>query len=91
MAIKSRKLNAADAALIRALLNSGWLQSDIASLFQCNGGRIAEIHTGQKWPALAPADLTTLEARARLAEVQAAWALRIARQLSHTFRFGVAP
>jgi hypothetical protein len=37
-----------DIRLIKGMLKRGDKQSDIASFFGCNGGRIAEINTGQK-------------------------------------------
>lgn len=83
MPIPSRKLTDKDAALIRALIGKGWLQSDIASLFGCNSGRVAEIHTKQSFGGVKPADLADQAARARLAEIQTAWSLRMARQLSN--------
>ncbi|WP_146227135.1 hypothetical protein [Rhodopseudomonas faecalis] len=45
-----------DAALIRALLPSMY-QHDIAALFDCNMGRVAEIARRQKFAGVAPADL----------------------------------
>ena len=48
-------LSAADAALIKGMLHRGDRQHDIAAWFGVNGGRIAEIATGQhfKWVDLA--------------------------------------
>lgn len=64
--MRSRSLTEADAALARALIGRGIRQSDIAALMQCNAGRIAEIHTGQKFPGIAPADLGLPEVRMTL-------------------------
>ncbi len=38
-----------DVALVKGMLARGDRQSDIAAFFGVNGGRIAEINTGQKW------------------------------------------
>jgi hypothetical protein len=43
MPIPSRKLTEDDARIIRALLNEGWLQSDVSSLMGTNIGRISEV------------------------------------------------
>jgi hypothetical protein len=40
----------ADIAQIKGMLKRGDLQSDIAAFFGTNGGRIAEINTGQRLP-----------------------------------------
>ena len=42
-------LDIADAAIAKGMLARGDRQSDIAAWFGVNGGRIAEINTGQKW------------------------------------------
>lgn len=86
MAVPSRRLTAADAAIVKALLAENWLQSDIASLMGCNGGRIAEVSTGAKFPEVDPADLSTPEAAGRVARLQIDWTLRIARQLAAALR-----
>ena len=41
-------LDRADAALIKGMLARGDKQSDIAAFFGTNGGRVAEIDTGQE-------------------------------------------
>jgi hypothetical protein len=84
--LPSRKLTAIDAAIVKALLAEGWLQSDIASLLGCNSGRVAEIATRQTFPDVEPAILSDLGPRARIAEIQVAWTLRIGRQLSEALR-----
>ena len=43
------RLSAADAALIKGMLQRGDRQHDIAAWFGVNGGRIAEIATGAKF------------------------------------------
>lgn len=86
MAVPSRRLTGADAAIVKALLRENWIQSDIASLLGCNGGRIAEIATGAKFPEIEPADLSGDEAAGRLARLQVDWTLRIARQLAAALR-----
>lgn len=86
MAVPSRRLTAADAAIAKALLGENWLQSDIASLLGCNGGRIAEINSGTKFPEVAPADLTAPEVAGRMARLQVDWTLRISRQLASALR-----
>lgn len=88
--LPSRKLNETDAALIKALGRAGWLQTDIASLFGTHSGRVSEILTGARFGSTSPADLSTPGARADLAEVQAAWSLRMARLLSAVLRRGGA-
>lgn len=82
MKVRSRRLTPADAGIIKALLARGWLQSDIASLFGCNGGRIGEISKGAKFAEVDPADLSHVAVRARLAEIQAEWNMRLARQIA---------
>lgn len=42
-------------AIIKGLLLRGDKQQDIAALFCCNSGRIAEINTGQEWSDVDPA------------------------------------
>jgi hypothetical protein len=51
-------LTRADAALVKGMLARGDRQHDIAAYFGVNGGRIAEIATGQRYRdvAAAPAD-----------------------------------
>jgi hypothetical protein len=48
-------LNEEQAAIIKGLLARGEKQHDIAAFFGVNGGRIAEIKTGQRFPDVAPA------------------------------------
>jgi hypothetical protein len=43
------------AALVKGMLNRGDKQHDIAAFFGVNGGRIAEIKTGKRFPDVAPA------------------------------------
>lgn len=50
------RLNAADAAIVKAMLARGDRQSDIAAYFRVNGGRISEINTGKKFAGVAPAN-----------------------------------
>ncbi|PZU95487.1 MAG: hypothetical protein DI527_00320 [Chelatococcus sp.] len=86
MRVPSRRLTDADAAIIKALMREGWLQSDIASLMGCNSGRIAEIASGSKFSDIAAADLHTADGASRLARLQVDWTLRIGRQLSAALR-----
>ena len=44
------KLTAADAAVIKGMLDRGDRQHDIAAWFGVNSGRIAEIATGTRFP-----------------------------------------
>jgi hypothetical protein len=44
------------AALIKGMLARGDRQSDIAACFLVNSGRVAEIHTGQKFAHVVSAD-----------------------------------
>jgi len=52
-------LNEREIAIVKGMLARGDIQSDIAAYFGVNGGRIAEINTGQKGfeIAAAPADM----------------------------------
>jgi hypothetical protein len=43
------RLSRADAAIVKAMIYRGDRQSDIASYFGVNGGRIAEVSTGMKF------------------------------------------
>lgn len=82
MRLASRKLTADDAAIIKALIAEGWLQSDIASLMGCNSGRIAEISTRLKFAEIEAADLADARAKAALAIIQVEWlARKLARAL----------
>lgn len=51
----SRRLSAADAAVVKKLLSEGWFQNRIAALFDVNPGRISEIKTGQTFAEVQPA------------------------------------
>lgn len=86
MPIPSRKLTEDDARIIRALLNEGWLQSDVSSLMGTNIGRISEIASAARFPGVPAADLKADRTRAQLASIQIAWVLRISRQLSAVIR-----
>ena len=55
MGAPSTKLEATDVAVIKGMLARGDRQSDIAAFFGVNGGRIAEINTGYRWPEVHPA------------------------------------
>ena len=48
-------LSAADAALIKGMLNRGDRQHDIAAWFGVNGGRIAEVANGSCFRSVTPA------------------------------------
>lgn len=79
--MKSRTLTDIDIAVAKGLLNDGWLQSDVASLLGCNGGRVAEVNSGQRGPHVAAADFASAYWRAELARLHVDWTLRIGRQL----------
>lgn len=49
-------LTAADAAVVKGMLARGDRQHDIAAWFGVNGGRIAEIATGYRYPLVDPAE-----------------------------------
>ncbi len=51
----SHKLTDPEVAVIKKMLREGHLQSRIAAQFDVNGGRIAEINTGQTFAHVAPA------------------------------------
>ena len=53
-------LSRADAALVKAMLDRGDRQSDIASYFGVNAGRIAEISTGDRFGSVESATPDTL-------------------------------
>src|SRR4051812_40337103 len=53
-------LGSVDAAIIKSLLRRGDRQHDIAAWFGVNGGRIAEIATGQRFAHVPPAPPTDL-------------------------------
>jgi hypothetical protein len=54
------RLSRADAAIVKGMLDRGDRQSDIASYFGVNGGRIAEISTGDKFASVDVAPANTL-------------------------------
>jgi hypothetical protein len=54
------RLNDETAALIKGMLARGDKQSDIAACFMLNGGRIAEINTGQRFSHVKPAPADAL-------------------------------
>lgn len=70
----------------RFLLAAGWAQSDVASLFQCNLGRISEINTGAKFGHVLPASLSHPQTAAALQRIQTAWLLRIGGLIDQTVR-----
>jgi hypothetical protein len=47
-------LDARDASLVKGMLRRGDRQHDIAAWFGVNGGRIAEIAAGKKFPEVRP-------------------------------------
>jgi len=51
---------AADAAIVKGMLARGDRQHDIAAWFGVNGGRIAEIATGYRFPLVEPAEAEDL-------------------------------
>lgn len=53
-------LTARDAALVKAMLERGDRQHDIAAWFGVNGGRIAEIATGHAFPEVQAAPSANL-------------------------------
>ena len=82
MAVPSRTITEDDARIIRALIKAGWAQHDVASLMGCNPGRVAEVWTEQRHPGTGFADLADARVKARLAEIQTAWVLRIGTQMA---------
>lgn len=54
------RLNNADAAIAKGMINRGDRQHDIAAYFGVNGGRIAEISTGDKFGSVAAAPTNQL-------------------------------
>lgn len=49
-----------DAAIVKGMLARGDRQHDVAAFFGVNGGRIAEIATGEKFPDVLPMDNSQL-------------------------------
>lgn len=84
----SRTITSDDASIIRALVESGWAQHDVASLFGCNQGRVAEVIGGQRHPDAGTADLRTDATRARLLSIHSDHALRVSGQMSRTLNHG---
>lgn len=68
------------AAIAKGLLARGEKQHDIAAFLGCNGGRIAEIKTGQRFPDVKPAPKKDLP---NAADVAAGYALFFAEQSIH--------
>ena len=60
MGSKVAKIGEAEAGVVKAMLARGDKQHDIASWFGVNGGRIAEIATGQKFKTVPPCKHDTL-------------------------------
>ena len=54
---KSPPLTAELAAQIKALLNYGLSQQDIATITGLNQGRVSEVNTGMRFPGIEPAQL----------------------------------
>lgn len=54
------RLDDDDAAIVKGMLLRGDRQHDIAAWFGVNGGRIAEVSTGVKFPKVTPAEQTDL-------------------------------
>jgi hypothetical protein len=78
-------LDARMASLIKGMLLRGDRQSDIAACFSINGGRIAEINTGQNFPEVSAASPDELPPAAPYPSPydlwkagQAIWAARVA-------------
>ena len=60
MGSRVAKIGEAEAGVVKAMLARGDKQHDIASWFGVNGGRIAEIATGQKFKTVPPCKHDTL-------------------------------
>jgi hypothetical protein len=56
------RLTAADAAIVKGMLARGDRQHDIASWFGVNGGRIANVATGDSFPNVPAAPVSDLPA-----------------------------
>jgi len=52
----ARNVDKEDVPMVKGMLIRGDPQSDIASFFGTNGGRVSEINTGRKWREVEPAD-----------------------------------
>lgn len=59
-------LSAEQAAVVKGLLARGEKQHDIAAFFGENGGRVADIAKGRKWPDVKPAPKVELPTPAQL-------------------------
>lgn len=75
-AIASPRLTARDAGLIKGLLLAGWHQNDIAFLFGCNPGRVAEVNGRQTFPDTLPIDIRSTEGANAILALYAASAER---------------
>lgn len=84
----SRTITPDDARIIRALVDRGWAQHDVASLFGCNQGRVAEVIGGTRHPGAGTADLRSDATRARLLTIHSDHALRVSGQMSRTLNRG---
>lgn len=49
------------AAQIKALINRGLHQHQIAAQLKINQGRVSEVNTGKLYPSVAPAKITQLD------------------------------
>lgn len=65
------------AGLVKGLLARGEKQHDVAAFFGENGGRIAEIKTGKRYPDIAPAAKKDLPSPS---DVASGYAVYVARQ-----------
>jgi hypothetical protein len=81
MARPSKPLTEARAALALALDKHGVHQQDIAALMCCNQGRISETVTGQRFPGIKPADLSSLRTKAFLGSLLAQTVLRLSKEV----------
>jgi predicted XRE-type DNA-binding protein len=57
----SMPISAELAAKIKALLNRGLYQHQIAAAVGVNQGRVSEIKTGKRFPKIPPSDQTSLD------------------------------
>lgn len=77
--IKARRLTDEDAAIIRAMIERGVAQHDIASFMGCHPTLVSAINRGHRFSDIAPADLTDAAVMRRLIEGLAGWNARVSR------------
>jgi predicted XRE-type DNA-binding protein len=81
----SRDLTRYDSGIVKALLLAGWMQSDIATLFGVNSGRIADVRLGYKHPHVPVADLADPDVEVHCHRMLVLMAARMQTHMANTF------